>query len=242
MSASQPFSFPHIGVKFNADGSVRRYPGNTIICHASHNAVLWSALLVAHNLLTRSQAARHLAFLPPESYHMTVFEGATEHDRVSGLWPTDVPLDAPLDTCTRMLEQKLIRFDPACTMPLRMRVADASRQDRPGMLVLTPIDDDENRKLRGLRDNLSEQLLIRSSTHEKYIFHITLAYQIERMTPKLRDAFLAQQSAAFAFIKREVPVIELGPPEFCTFENMHAFHTRTYLVPDAPESGEGVQR
>ncbi len=230
MSVPDPVHCSHVGIKFNADGSARRYPGNTISCHVAHDSRLWQTLRVARDGLARTEGARCLTFLPPGSYHMTVFEGATDHVRVAGLWPSDVPLDAPLERCTKHLEQKLARFDMCCKMPLRMRVADRRDQDRPGVLVLTPFDGEENRKLRALRDRLSGLLMIRAPIHNEYVFHITLAYPVERMAPACHEAFLATQANEFAAVAHAVPVIELGLPSFCTFEDMHSFHAQRDLV------------
>jgi len=46
---------------------------------------------------------------------------------------------------------------------------------------------------------------------------------------KDRFAYLKQQAACFEWIRRQVPVVEFGPPEFCVFDDMHAFETRLYL-------------
>jgi hypothetical protein len=229
MSNNLPFDLHHVGVKFNRDGSVRHYPGNTILCHVPRPGVLWSALIAARDQLNAGKAADRLTFLPPESYHMTVFEGVTDHIRAPLAWPADVQLDAPVDQCTRRFEQKLARFDPACELPLRMVIADGSAQHSAGVMTLTPIDAEENRKLRTLRDRLSDCLSIRHPIHNDYVFHITLAYPIKAMTPAATDAYLKQQAACFEWIRRQVPVVEFGPPEFCVFDDMHAFETRLYL-------------
>lgn len=236
MSTTLPFDLHHVGVKFNRDGTVRRYPGNTIICHVPRPGALWDALVTTRDQLAAGEAADSLAFLPPESYHMTVFEGVTDHVRAPLAWPADVPLDAPVDQCTRGFEQKLTRFDPACQLPLRMVIADRCAQNSVGVMTLTPVDYEENRKLRTLRDRLSECLSIRHPGHDDYAFHITLAYPISAMTPAATDAYLERQATCFEWIRRRVPIIELGAPEFCTFDDMHAFETRLYLgsAPLAP--------
>ncbi|WP_392396142.1 DUF1868 domain-containing protein [Paraburkholderia caledonica] len=241
MSVSDPVHWPHVGIKFNTDGFVRRHPGNTIGCHERCDSRLGQALRVARDGLARTEAARGLAFLPPQTYHMTVFEGAADHARVAALWPAD----APLDRCTQHLDQELAGFDMCCEMPLHMRVADRRRQSSRGVLVLAPLDGDENRKLRFLRDRLSGLFMIRARIHERYEFQITLAYPVEGMAPACHVAFLATQACELAAVARKVPVIEKGMSGFCTSGNMNAFCARPELlwrrVPRASTLTQGVR-
>ncbi|WP_439894267.1 DUF1868 domain-containing protein (plasmid) [Ralstonia sp. 25C] len=220
------------GLKFHRDGTVRRFPGNTILCHVPRPSALWNALVAVRDQLSDSGATEHLTFLPPESYHMTVFEGATDHTRTAGFWPADLPPDTPLGICTRHLERKLTRFDIGCELPLRMTIAEPSLQVRAGVIALTPVDDAEHCKLRILRDRLSEHLAIRHPTHDAYVFHITLAYPLTAMTPEDTAALLDRQAACAGWLRRQVPVFELGPPAFCTFNDMHAFVPRLVLGHD----------
>lgn len=232
MPASAAADLHDVGLKFYRDGTVRCFPGNTIICHVPRPGTLWNALIAVRDQLSDGDDTGHLTFLPPESYHMTVFEGATDHARTTGFWPADLPPDLPIGICTRYLGRKLTRFDLACELPLRMSVAEPSLQVRAGVIALVPVDDAENRKLRTLRDRLSEHLAIRHPIHDAYVFHITLAYPLTSMTPTEAAAFVNRQATCINRICRQVPVIEFGPPEFCAFNDMHAFEPRLLLGHD----------
>ena len=93
--------------KFNADGSVRPFPGNTMISHIPLATPPSDALIAVRDTLKRYPFSHGLAFTPPSSYHMTVFEGVIDALRTPGYWPADLPANAPLDVCTRHFEEKL---------------------------------------------------------------------------------------------------------------------------------------
>lgn len=67
-------SLPARGGKFATDGSVQVWPGNTFVCHVQTGASL-DALRALQEEVKLSRFARLFAFLPPSSFHMTVFQG-----------------------------------------------------------------------------------------------------------------------------------------------------------------------
>lgn len=217
---------PSVGRKFNADGSPHTFPGNTIISHIPLATPLSDALTTVRDTLAAGSYAPCLALLPPSSYHMTVFEGVTESSRRNGIWPADLPIDAPLADSHRHLERRLEGFELDCALPLRMRLDAFSLARDPGATIrLLPVDQQENRKLRRLRDRLSARLRLRAPDHDDYGFHISLAYLVDWMTPEQRREYIAVQSDCFNMLQKRVPVMELGAPEFCVFYDMFAFDT-----------------
>src|SRR5450830_1283731 len=80
-----------VGHKFTADGQVRHFPGNTIICHIDKNSEAFRALLDINVLLERSNLLKRIVPVPPASYHMTVFAGLVDEVRKPGYWPDDLP-------------------------------------------------------------------------------------------------------------------------------------------------------
>lgn len=227
---------PAVGRKFNADGSPFPFPGNTIISHIPMATPLSDALTSVRDTLAAGGYAPCLALLPPSSYHMTVFEGVTESSRRNGIWPAGLPIDAPLSASHSYLERRLEGFEPDCPLPLRMRLDEFSLRRDPGATIrLLPLDERENRKLRRLRDRLSAQLQLRAPDHDTYGFHISLAYLVDWMTPEQQREYMAVQSDCFNMLRKRLPVIELGAPEFCVFYDMFAFDTRFRV-------GQGRQR
>lgn len=219
--------------KFYPDGRVAPFRGNTIICHLpqqGENSGFFDALLDIYRETPRHGFARKLTMLPPSSYHMTVFVGANDRERTPGLWPEGVSLDAPIEECDRTLADRLRAAPIGDLAPIRMRVnpAEPAPGTRPLALRLLPLDEAEDRKLRALRDRLSDILRIRAPDHDRYRFHTTLAYQIEPLSSEEQADFLASMSRWQRMVADRAPVLSLGQPEYCVLNDMFAFKRQFY--------------
>ena len=216
--------------KFTPDGQARPFRGNTIISTVAPDSPLSAMLGSIRQRFAAQRYAHCLTLLPQSSYHMTVFEGVTELGRRAGLWPADLPLDAPLALCQRHMEQALAGFTLDLPLPLRMRATELSAGQHPGAaLRLVPFDAHEQARLRDLRDRLADCLRIRAPDHDQYGFHISLGYLLETMSDAEMQAYAATRRACLADVTAACPVIELGAPQFCTFDDMAAFHRRLVL-------------
>jgi len=215
-----------VPTKFDADGSVRHFPGNTIICHLPAESDLHKGLLRLSQELETANPETLYTLLPTPSWHMTVFEGVCDQVRRPGFWPSDLPGDTSLDECNAHFEKKLRQFGLGTEPPFKLRIAGYTpRIDGIG-LHLEPVDAIEQSRLRALRDRLSETLCIRHPSHETYGFHLSIAYFIRHPTDIEReqlDARLMRHLAEFP------SVFELGAPEFCHFDDMFAFRRQFYL-------------
>jgi len=236
MAASKPGGGhpPDVGRKFDASGQVRRFDGNTVICHLDQqgpNAVLFNALLDIYRASPKHPFLRKVTLLPPSSYHMTIFGGATDQDRSPGPWPTDLPPDLPIADCNRILGERLKAFRLDCEMPLRLRVdlSEPDPNERPLTLRLVPFDAAENAKLRRLRDRLADVMGIHTPGHQTYRFHVTLGYLITWLDEQERADFREQLSAWHRELALTCPMIALGAPEYCTVKDMFAFQRQFYL-------------
>ncbi|MGY2046605.1 DUF1868 domain-containing protein [Methylobacterium sp. JK268] len=236
-ASGEPPRFPWIGIKFTAAGKVLPCPGNTIICHVPPGGAAAAALEAFRAATAAEPYAGKFAFTPPSSYHMTVFEGVVDLVRKPGFWPADLPLDAPLGACDRVFLEKLEGFDLGCEPRFRMRVAEGAddREARPGEAIrLAPVDDQEEAKLRGLRDRLAELLRLRQPGHAAYRFHTTQTYALAPLTEPEAARYRAFRRDALARLAAAMPVLELGAPEFCFFDDMFEFRPRLYLGPRRP--------
>jgi hypothetical protein len=223
-----------VGRKFYADGRVRPFAGNTIICHLPQQDAgfaTFDTLLDIYRDLPAHGFARKLAILPPSSYHMTLFGGANDQERKPGLWPADVPLDTPTSVCDTILGERLRGFKLDCALPFRMRVIDAEPAPHPDPILvdLAPVDSAEERKLRSLRDRFAEVLKIRAPDHDRYAFHISIAYPIDWLTDQEQSEHAAARRRWRSVLKRKIPVVQLGAPEYCTFDDMFAFRRRLLI-------------
>ncbi|KAK0731058.1 RNA ligase/cyclic nucleotide phosphodiesterase [Lasiosphaeris hirsuta] len=217
--------------KFDPDGNVQPFAGNTIVAHLPPSDKLYTSLLSLHAKLAASPLAHLFALLPPPSWHMTVFEGVCDRVRMPGLWPSDLPLNTPLEQVTAHFEEKLTAFD----------VVNEDWEQPPYRLTVTGFSPlfvgigvslrlgtlEEEARFRSLRDRLSKTLLIRAAHHDNYDLHLSLAYFV-RYPDEQQKAELLQLLTDH--LNGGMPwKFELGAPEFCTFENMYRFDRLLYL-------------
>jgi hypothetical protein len=233
--AKRPTSFTsEVGRKFYPDGRVHPFRGNTIVCHVDQqgpNSALFEVLLDIYRQLPALGFANKISALPPSSYHMTIFGGANHPERKPGLWPASIPLDTPIEECTRILGERIEKAKLGPIAPIKMRVdlSEPVERETPFTIRLLPLDEAENRRLRALRDKLSEILEIRSPSHDSYRFHVTLAYLIRTLDPAEHREFRAAYRAQHAEVAKRCPVIEFGQPEYCSLEDMFHFKRLFYI-------------
>jgi hypothetical protein len=221
-------------VKFNPDGTVRPFAGNTVICHLDQqgpNAGAFDALLDIYREAQGRAFVRKMTLLPPSSYHMTVFDGVNDKDR-DQVWPAGLTPDLSIEECSRILEERLRTSGPYPVAPIRLRVdirevpADAKPVLR---FELLPCDADEARKLQGLRDRLAQVFGFRRASHDGYVFRISMTYLIRALEGEESNDFSQCFRRWCEDLERRCPLITLGMPEFCTFKDMYAFKRELYL-------------
>ncbi|KAF2478248.1 DUF1868-domain-containing protein [Lindgomyces ingoldianus] len=212
--------------KFDIDGKVQPFPGNTIISHLSPSSDLYASLLSLYEKLRQSPLSSLFALLPPSSWHMTVFEGVCDQIRKPGFWPSDLAADAHLEECDATFTEKLALFDLQCNPPYRMSITGFEPLEVGIGLHVEPSTSDEAARLRQLRDRLADLLQIRHPGHDSYSLHLSMAYLVRHLTERQKSELLALLNGHF----QNFPVeFELGPPEFCRFEDMFAFQRQFYL-------------
>ena len=224
-SYSRPQYPSGIPGKFDPDGNVQPYPGNTIISHLSPSSDLHASVFVLHDKLRNSNLSHLYALLPASSWHMTIFDGVLDKVRMPGYWPNDLSMNASLAECDALFANKLSSFDLQCDPPYLMSVVGFTQSGIIGVHV-EPRTLEENARLRGLRDRLSEALKIRHPDHEVYGFHLSLAYLLRYLTDEQKKelSLLLEEH-----LKSMPTEFELGAPEFCKFEDMFAYHRQFYL-------------
>lgn len=214
--------------KFDPDGNVQHFPGNTIVSHLSPSSALYASLLGLHAKLAASPLAHLFTLLPPSSWHMTVFEGVCDTERYPGHWPSDLPRDLPLDECTAHLAGKLSTFDLGedARPPYRLTAQGFTSFDVGIGVHLSLRTPEEETRFRELRDRLSEVLKIRHAQHDRYGLHLSMAYFLRHLDEAQKEELGKLLMGHFESMPRE---FELGAPEFCTFENMFRFDRLFYL-------------
>jgi hypothetical protein len=216
-ASANPQPNRYVGVRFSKDRVFLPEAGNTVVRHVVPGSRTEGALVELRERLRNLPWGHRFAFTDVSSLHMTVFEGVIETRRLPECWPKELPVDAPLDETTEYLAGRLENFEGPG--PFDMRIDEVT----PFGLRLTGATDADEKTARAWRDSLTKPFTYRSPGHDAYTFHVTLAYIIDwipdDLVPGYRQA-LAELTEEF---RRRIPVVELGPPAFCTFADMNGF-------------------
>ncbi|KAF0317221.1 hypothetical protein GQ607_015537 [Colletotrichum asianum] len=154
--------------------------------------------------------------------------GVSDQVRRPGYWPSDLALDATQETCNEHFEKKLRKFSlgTEAAAPYRMVLKGIDILDVGVAVRLDVITPAEVERLRALRDRLADELKIRHPIHDEYGFHISMVYFLRHPNGEQK---LDMESILKRHFEKMAKEIELGPPEFCLFGNMHAFDPVFYL-------------
>ena len=209
----------YVGTKFYADGNARAFPGNTIICPFDTHDDLCEELKKVQKQFMSLPVSSKYGFLPPDSFHMTVFDLVCDQVRKPKHWSKYLPLDMPLEETDRFFKTKLaeLEFIDDITMHIdSLRVASVIS------VALIP-DEKTNEKIRGFRDELAHLTGVRHPNHDEYIFHITLAYNLVHLSNEERKHVDDLAVQATEHLKKTFPLIRAGMPRLVYFPDMFSF-------------------
>lgn len=215
----EAISEPGKGGKFDHKGRVLPWPGNTIICHIDQESAAFAALVALQNQIKQSKFAENFTFLPPPSFHMTVFGGYAPFLHHDGYRPDG-------------LSNKITTRDDS-TQDLARRLKDTPF---PRGFTIQPVDlfglhsvtvcgtsESQEQCLRQTREKIRHCCGYTPLDFAHYVFHITLAYPLRWVDEdRAREIIAFSQKLGNAF-GAAIPQIELGPCELCWFDNMHHF-------------------
>ena len=188
-----------IGKKFYEDGSVRRYPGNTVVADILPGCPAYDVMATLRQWVMDEGLAEYMILMPEDSYHMTLFRGLNDQVREAPYWPAVLPKDMPM---TKVDDRVSAAVEKAgLPGPARMKFDSISVSKTCMIVRLQPADEEQNRILRQFRDRGAENVGVFFPKHENYTFHITLAYT--RIVPegereKEKDALLQKRNSAAA--------------------------------------------
>lgn len=210
----------NIGTKFNADGTVRRFPGNTVISMVNHGKDVFTHFLHVRELFMASPAAPCVTLLPLDSIHMTVIEGVCDQVRRPGYWTSLLPLDCPLSATDALFEARFAELAPLGEVTLRMSHVVCTGAILLRMEPVTPADE---ARLRAYRDAASAALGLRFPNHDSYHFHITLGYFTKEPTPEQEQALMEFCAQADRYIAEHDIRMRAEEPLLTFFDSMFRF-------------------
>lgn len=209
-----------IGRKFERDGSVRRYPGNTIIADVNPGCGAYDVMLHLRKMLIDAGFDDSMIFLPEDSYHMTVIQGLNDQVRSDDHWPDCLPKDSSMEKVDDHVSMAIARVGLPKNIRMKFRGVKASRMCF--MVSLEPADEEQERELREFRDKAAEAIGVYLPRHSEYDFHITLAYT--RIIPEggKEKRLQALMKEMEQLLKRH-PAFETTPPYVAYYDNMLSF-------------------
>lgn len=222
-------SLPGGGGKFYSDGSVQLWPGNTFICHIDPTSPEFEAIRALQEEIKRSSFNRFFTFLPPSSFHMTVFQGVSPGTMPGNGWPEGVAWPQERNRVTAELLRRLEGVDLPESRTIHL--VDLFAAHSLTVEGATEADEDE---LRQTRRVLREVTGIPQSDFDSYVFHISLAYLIDWVSEPLAREMVDFSREVSERYRAPLSAIRLGPVEFCEFETMHHFEPRRLLTRSRP--------
>ncbi|TPM31850.1 DUF1868 domain-containing protein [Mesorhizobium sp. B2-3-4] len=216
-AGSNPRPPVHLGTRYDASGKFLLEPGNTVVSHLVSGSSSETVVLAVREKMLAMPDADRLAFTPVSSLHMTLFQGVIEYRRRLPYWPSDVPLDTSIDAMTRFYLERLKGFQRAG--PFNIKVVEVV----PTGLTVAGATEEDVRIMREWRDALAVPFGYRHPDHDTYVFHVTFAYQTQRLADDRAAAWQALFDESLMLFGREAPVIEIRPPAFCAFRDMKHF-------------------
>lgn len=220
---------PAVGVKFEKNGQVKEFKGNTFLCHISTNETkLLAEIKWAQDQLKAMNCAYKFAFLPMTSMHMTVFEGVCENIRQQSLWTNKLSLDASLSTVSGMF------IDTLATMPklgyFEMDFHSIYNCPIGGSAIrIKPATAASNESIWQCRSLLSQATGIKHPNYDDYHFHISLSYRIIELDEDDREEVLRVTKGITERLNNTFGRFTHGPVEFCHFNDMFKYTPLTIL-------------
>ncbi|KAL7921667.1 RNA ligase/cyclic nucleotide phosphodiesterase [Trichoderma austrokoningii] len=205
--------------KFSPDGTLQRFPGNTLICHLPATSPLQPGLnAVYKSLSSHPVLSKLIHLLPQDSWHMTVLDG---------IHGTEQSLEEITESFSQTLRQLGMELEKeGLAPPYKMKI-QGFHEPRVGLgLEVKGATAEEEKRIRLLRDRLANALGLRRPNHDSYGLHITLAYLMRYIEGENRKMLDTLFETHLSGVQLE---FELGAVEFCTYEDMYAFARLFYL-------------
>lgn len=212
-----------VGKKFHPDGSVRPYPGNTIICYCDPEDNAYQQAKWVQGQLAQQPFAHKYSLLPLSSMHMTVIQLLCDQAREPQRWSRKLSLDAPLTETDAFF----LATVPTVPQPDTFRMAyQRLWKGTAGIsLRLEPADEATAESIWAYRNAIAAVTGVRFPDHDTYAFHISLAYQIVALNQAEEQAMGAFRQQVDAYQQQHFGIFSTGEPYLTFFDDMFAFVT-----------------
>lgn len=206
--------------KFDEQCRPLPYYGNTVISYLNQEeSPVFRAAVEVQNRIRTLDFSGHLAFLPPDSFHMTVLTLCREIDRHTKYWPPMVPEEARFKEVDRILKNIVDQ------VPFPEEILMEPEECEITKIILKPADEKSRQKLADYRDEVSAKTGIRHSWHDGFRYHLSLDYLVKPLDlrqEKEKERVCAEFTEK---LKKEVKPFILPKPDFVIFNDMMSYET-----------------
>ena len=206
--------------KFDDRGNPLPFPGCTIICNIPLNTNLSDQIISLQKNIENFNPEKTYFYLPPSSFHLTLFDCCNFNTKNTNYWPSDIDPDMDYKDIAVELNKRIKNyiFPKEFNLKLKMFFGGYS-------IILEPYSEQDEKILRNCRDELSSLLKIKFENHQRYTFHITLAYILRELNQiEIKNLIEFNKKISLDFSKK-ITKITFIKPEICTFEDMLEFKT-----------------
>ena len=204
--------------KFDDKGNPLPYPGCTIICNIPLNTHLSDQIISFQKNLKKFNPEKTYFYLPSSSFHMTLFDCCNLNTKNTKYWPTDIDPDMDYKNIAIELNKRIQNYIFPEELNLKLKIFFGGYS-----IVLEPFSEKDEKILRNCRDELSSLLKIKFENHQRYTFHITLAYILRELNKNEIKSLIEFNKQLSLDFSKKFPKITLTKPEICTFEDMLEF-------------------
>ena len=204
--------------KFDDKGNPLPYPGCTIICNIPLNTHLSDQIISFQKNLEKFNPEKTYFYLPSSSFHMTLFDCCNLNTKNTKYWPTDIDPDMDYKNIAIELNKRIQNYIFPEELNLKLKIFFGGYS-----IVLEPFSEKDEKILRNCRDELSSLLKIKFENHQRYTFHITLAYILRELNKNEIKSLIEFNKQLSLDFRKKFPKITLKKPEMCTFEDMLEF-------------------
>jgi len=209
-----------IGKKFDEQGNVLHYPGNTVVCDILPGCSAYDVMTHLRQMVIDEGFADTLCLLPPDSYHMTVIRGLNDRIRTDTNWPEKLPKETPMEQVDDYITNAINKVG----LPGPARMKFYKTLPGAGCLIfqVVPADEEQAKILSDFRDKAAEEIGLFLPKHHEYKFHISLGYR--RILPEGEEAarFDALVEKMDAYIANQ-PIFETAAPYIAYYDDMLEF-------------------
>tara|TARA_Y100000590_G_C15497138_1_gene930110 strand:+ start:132 stop:851 length:720 start_codon:yes stop_codon:yes gene_type:complete len=204
--------------KFDNKGKPLPFSGCTIICNIPINTDLSKEITNFQKKIENFNPKQAYFYLPPSSFHMTLFDCCNVNTENTKYWPENIDQNLNYNQIAIELNKRIENFVFPSELNMKLKKFYGGYS-----IVLEPFSEKDEKILRDCRDELSKLLKIKFENHQRYTFHITLAYILRELRKDEINKLLEFNKKLFLKFKKKFPKIILKKSEMSTFKNMLEF-------------------